>query len=86
MDVREKQKKKKKVRQGCPLQPHVFNIFIEEAIIQLKEEAKEIQINGKSIHCIRLADDIALAADSEDMNKILLSLKNALQNLKLRIC
>ena len=30
----------------------------------LKEETEEIKINGNSIHCIRLTDDIELLADS----------------------
>ena len=37
----------------------------------LKNETKGIKINGKSIHCIKFTDNIALAADSEEnVNKI----------------
>ena len=42
----------------------MFNIFIESAAT-MKEETEEININGNSTHYIRFADDIGLAADSE---------------------
>ena len=31
---------------------YLFNIFIEEAIIMLKEETKQIKINGIAVQCI----------------------------------
>ena len=40
----------KEVRQGCSVSFYLFNVFIEEAIIMLKEETKQIKINEKTIH------------------------------------
>jgi hypothetical protein len=54
---------KRGVRQGCPLSPYLFNMFIEEAITMMKQKTKAIHINGKQIHSIRFADDIAILAD-----------------------
>ena len=66
MYAREKLKARK-----CIL--YLFRIFIEEDEIMLKDVNKEIKMNGKSIHCIRFAEDIALVSDS-GVKKIILSL------------
>jgi ribosome-interacting GTPase 1 len=52
----------------------------------MKQKTKGIHINGKQIHSIRFADDIAILADSEkDMNNMLQILEKVLSKYKLRI-
>jgi hypothetical protein len=61
-------------------------MFIEEAITMMKKKTKGIKINGKQIHSIRFADDIAILADSEkDMNNMLHILEKVLSKYKLKI-
>lgn len=74
------------VRQGCPLSPILFNLFIEVAINEVKENTLGVIINGQQIHSIRFSDDIALLANSEkDTNQILNYLDSTLNKFKLKI-
>lgn len=74
------------VRQGCPLSPYLFNIFIEASINILKNKTRGVTINAQHYHCIRFADDIAILADSEnELNKMLKILSNALNKFHLKI-
>lgn len=57
---------KKGVRQGCSLSSYLFNQFIEEAIKKMREKTNDMKINGRQVHSIQLADDIALMEESED--------------------
>lgn len=74
------------VRQGCPLSPYLFNLFIEHAIDEMKDHARGIWINGKQFHSICFADDIALLADSEEEMSLMLHILNSsLDMFKLKI-
>jgi len=74
------------VRQDCLLSPYLFNTFIETAITETKEKTPGIRINGKQIHSICFADDIALVANTEEeLNKMLNSLDSKLIKYKLKI-
>uniref|UniRef100_A0A8D9DT62 Craniofacial development protein 2 n=1 Tax=Cacopsylla melanoneura TaxID=428564 RepID=A0A8D9DT62_9HEMI len=74
------------VRQGCPLSPYLFNLFIEAAINEVKENTLGVIINGQQFHSIRFADDIALLANSEeDINQMLNCLDTTLNKFKLKI-
>ncbi|VVC30173.1 Reverse transcriptase domain [Cinara cedri] len=67
---RTKQSKiRKGVRQGCPLAPYLFNIFIEASINEFKIK-RRIKINGQRVHSILFADDIVMLAESQNMNKM----------------
>ncbi|KAI5731180.1 hypothetical protein M8J77_006038 [Diaphorina citri] len=84
--VMEEAKIRKGVRQGCPLSPYMFNLFIEMSIDTMKNQTRGVKTNGQPIHCIRFADDIVILAETEeDMNEMLNVLSNALQIFKLKI-
>ena len=64
------------VIQGCLLSPVLFNIFLEQIIINtLHEHTSTISIGGKYISNLRFADDIDLIAGS---NRELQELTNRL--------
>ncbi|KAI5755057.1 hypothetical protein M8J77_013699 [Diaphorina citri] len=84
--ARKEAKIRQGVRQGCPLSPYLFNLFIERAINEMKENTNGVKINGQNIHSIRFADDIALLAESEqDINQMLNYLNQTLNKYKLKI-
>uniref|UniRef100_A0A8D8U352 Craniofacial development protein 2 n=1 Tax=Cacopsylla melanoneura TaxID=428564 RepID=A0A8D8U352_9HEMI len=77
---------RKGVRQGCPLSPYLFNIFIEASMEIMKETTAGVSINGQKVHSIRFADDIALVAGTvQEMNNMLNVLSNVLDSYKLKI-
>lgn len=44
---------RKGVRQGCSLSSYLFNLFIEEAIEEIKEVNNGVRISEKQVHSIR---------------------------------
>ena len=60
------------VRQGCLLSPVLFNIFLEQIMINtLHEHTSTISIGGRNISNLRFADDINLIAGSNTELQIL---------------
>jgi hypothetical protein len=60
----------KVVKQGCPLSPALFNVFIEKAInvikLWLEQKGIGVKIGGVLITMLRFADDIVVLATSEE--------------------
>ena len=53
-------------RQGCILSPQLFNILLELVITTAIEDSYTgLRLNGSIVNNLRLADDIALMAESE---------------------
>ena len=71
------------VRQGCPLSPTLFNIFLERIMSDaLEEHAWKVSIGGRNIINLRFADDIdALAEEEQELEALVESLEKKLHKV-----
>ncbi|VVC26495.1 Reverse transcriptase domain [Cinara cedri] len=83
IDGKEQEAKiKKGVRQGCILSRMLFNLYIEEAMKELRAEIqKRVRIGRKMFTALRFADDIAFCAENEDdLQNTLVTIDKILKN------
>ena len=73
---------RKGIRQGCSFSPPLFSLYSQGAIIEIKEEIKNISIKvqGKTIKMLHFVDDIVLPANSERELKEVLNVTETVFN------
>ena len=78
---------RKGVRQGCILQPCLFNLYAEYIMgnAGLEEAQAGIKIAGRNISNLRYADDTTLKAESEELKSLLIKEESEKVGLKLNI-
>ena len=52
------------VRQGCPLSPYLFSIFVNTLAERLREVGGRVMVGNSSLYSLLYADDIVLLADN----------------------
>ena len=79
----------KGVRQGCILSPCLFNLYAEHIMrnVGLDEAQAGVKIARRNINNLRYADDTTLMAESEELKRLLMKVKeeNEKADLKLKI-
>ena len=60
------------VRQGCIISPTLFNFYIEELIVRIRNSGYGVRVGDKKLGCLAYADDLVLMAESkEEMEELL---------------
>jgi len=77
----------KGVRQGCILSPCLFNLYSEYIMrnVGLDEAQARIKIARRNINNLRHADDTTLMAESEELNSLLMKVKEESEKVGLEL-
>ena len=77
----------KGVHLGCILSPCLFNLYAEYIIwnVGLDESQAEINIAGRNIDNLRYADDTTLMAESEELKRLLMKVKEEKEKAGLKL-
>ena len=77
----------KGVRQGCILSPCLFNLYAEYIMrnARLDETQAGIKIARRKINNFRYADDTTLMAESEELNSLLMKVKEDSEKVGLKL-
>lgn len=77
----------KGVKQGCNLSPTLFNLYIEEALKEIRKENNGgVKIGGILVQMLRFADDIAVIGESEeDITNMLEKINDTLKEHYMKI-
>ena len=73
----------KRVHQGCILSPCLFSLYAEYIIqsVRLDEAQAGIKILGRNINNLTYADDTTLMAESEELKRLLMKVKEESKKL-----
>ena len=77
----------KGVRQRCILSPCLFNLYAEYIMwnARLDEAQAGIKIAGRSTNNFRYADDTTLMTESEELNSLLMKVKEESEKVGLKL-
>ena len=77
----------KGVRQGCILSPWLFNLYADYIMRNagLEEAQAGIKIAGRNINNLRYADGTTLMAESEELKKLLMKVKEESKKVGLKL-
>ena len=78
---------RKRVHQGCILSPCLLNLYAEYILqnARLDEAQAGIKIAGRNINNLRYADDTTLMAEKEELNSLLMKVKEESEKIGLKL-